>query len=95
MRERTKETLQYFSGVAWSSPPEFARALGLYPVKDQYTWLRRLKIRYHWLRSSRDVRGRLVYQLTGNGARRLLYLKTHLRVYKRWHENQTHGDSQS
>jgi hypothetical protein len=89
MRELTKETLQFFSQVSWASPPEFARALGFWPVKCAYAWLRRLYKRYHWLRADLDARGRVIYQLTGQGARRLLYLKTHPRVYKFGHEDQT------
>lgn len=79
MRELTKLTLQYFSEREWATPSEYASAIGHWPVDAAYTWLKRLRVRYHWLRRGLNVYGRLQYQLTGQGARRLLYMKTHPR----------------
>lgn len=80
MRELTKETLQFFSERDFATPPEYASAVGHYPIRAAYTWLDRLRQRYHWLRRGMNVEGRLTYELTGAGARRLLYLKTGQRV---------------
>lgn len=76
MRELTKQTLQFFSERDVATPPEYARAVGHYPIRAAYTWLLRLRVRYAWLRRGRDFRGRLTYRLTREGAKRLLYLKT-------------------
>lgn len=88
MRQLTQQTLQFFSTVTWATPPEYARATGHYPIRAAYTWLDRLRRRYHWLKRGQDVRGRLQYQLTGSGAQRLLYLKSPERYKGGNHENQ-------
>jgi hypothetical protein len=80
MRELTKQTLQFFSERDSATPPEYASAVGHYPIRAAYTWLDRLRKRYFWLRRGMNVQGRLTYQLTGQGARRLLYLKHRQRV---------------
>jgi hypothetical protein len=78
MRELTRETLQFFSERDQATPAEYAVAVGHYPIRAAYTWLARLR-RYACLRRRQDFRGRLAYQLTGQGARRLLYLKSQAR----------------
>lgn len=87
-RELTLETLEFFSRVEWATPDEYMIAIAFYPRAAAYSWLYKLCKRRWWLRRSLNVAGRIQYQLTGNGARRLLYLKQR-KAYNGEHENQT------
>ena len=69
--ERKEHTLRYFSHRDWVRPGRWAADVSLFPTRAANTYLLRL-YRLKLLKRGYDFRGRVVYKLSGRGARRLL-----------------------
>ncbi|MGA8503847.1 MAG: hypothetical protein WB683_20020 [Candidatus Sulfotelmatobacter sp.] len=69
--ERKRQTFEFFATRQWVEVPVYAVAVGMYPIRSSYRYLKKLH-KYHYLRRGHDIRGRIVYQLSPRGARWLL-----------------------
>jgi hypothetical protein len=69
--ERKLQTLDFFSRRLWVRPTSWAAAVGIYPVRCSYRYL---KVQHRWgyLHRGHDRQGRLVYKLAPRGAAWLL-----------------------
>jgi hypothetical protein len=68
------QALTVFEGRGWLSVPAWAVLASFYPVRASYSYLKRL---YRWrlLERTLDRRGLLLYRLSDQGARRLIWLR--------------------
>jgi hypothetical protein len=69
--ERKRQTFEFFAVRQWVEVPVYAVAVGMYPIRASYRYLKKLH-RYNYLWRGRDFRGRVVYCLSPRGARWLL-----------------------
>lgn len=69
--ERKLQTLEFFARREWVRPTTYAVAVGMYPTKVAYPYLKK-QHRYSYLRRGRDFSGRIVYRLARRGAMWLL-----------------------
>jgi hypothetical protein len=72
--ERKLLTLDYFASRQWVRPKVYAVALGIYPTRASYSYLKRLQ-RWGLLWRGRDITGHVVYHLSPRGAQRLIWKK--------------------
>jgi hypothetical protein len=69
--ERKRRTFEFFATRAWVEVPVYASAVGMYPIRFSYRYLKKLH-KYNYLWRGHHVRGRIVYRLSPRGARWLL-----------------------
>ena len=75
--ERKQLTFEYLAERQWVRPPAYAAALGIFPIRATYSYLRKL-YKWNYLKRGFDIRGRVVYRLAPRGAAWLL--RKHQRV---------------
>jgi predicted transcriptional regulator len=73
-RRLKSATLEAFVSHETLRPGEYSEIVGFYPVRAAYTYLKRLR-RRGYLLLRRDWKGRLLYKISGKGARWLLWWK--------------------
>lgn len=69
--ERKRQTFEFFAKREWVRVPVYAVALGMYPIRSSYRYLKKLH-KYSYLWRGYDFRGRILYRLSPRGARWLL-----------------------
>ena len=69
--ERKRQTFEFFAMRQWVGVPVYAAAVGMYPIRSSYRYLKKLH-KYNYLWRGHDIRGRIVYRLSPRGARWLL-----------------------
>lgn len=69
--ERKRQTLEFFAMREWVRVPYYAVAVGMYPIRSSYRYLKKLH-KYSYLWRGYDFSGWIVYRLSPRGARWLL-----------------------
>jgi len=70
--ERKRQVLEFLATRQWVRVPVIAAAVGWFPVKGIYSYLKKYLQRWGYAHRGKDFRGRLVYKISPRGAEWLL-----------------------